>query len=57
MLEQLISATAWPMTPATSRFGWYAATALYIPCVCFGTWLVFAAVRLLTRRSRGVLRA
>ena len=40
-----------------SRFGWYAATALYIPCVCFGTWLVFTAVRLLTRRSREVLRA
>ena len=39
-----------------SRFGWYAATALYIPCVCFGTWLVFTAVRLLTRRSREVLR-
>lgn len=39
-----------------SRFGWYAATALYIPCVCFGTGLVFTAVRLLTRRSREVLR-
>ena len=35
-----------------SRFGWYSATALYIPCVCFGAWLVFTAVRLLTRRSR-----
>lgn len=35
-----------------ARFGWYAATALYIPCVCLGAWLVFAAVRRLTRRSR-----
>ena len=37
-----------------SRFGWYAATALYIPCVCFGAWLIFTVVRLLTRRSRQV---
>ncbi len=35
-----------------ARFGWYAATALYIPCVCLGAWLIFAAVRRLTRGSR-----
>ena len=35
-----------------ARFGWYAATSLYIPCVSFGAWLVFSAVRLLTRRVR-----
>ena len=35
-----------------ARFGWYATTALYIPCVCLGAWLIFTAVRRLTRRSR-----
>lgn len=35
-----------------ARFGWYAATALYIPCVCLGAWLVYAAVRLLTRKNQ-----
>ena len=34
-----------------ANFGWYTATALYIPCVCLGAWLVFTAVRQLTRRS------
>ena len=34
-----------------ARFGWYAATALYIPCVCLGAGLVYCAVRLLTCRS------
>lgn len=38
-----------------SRFGWYSATALYIPCVCFGAWLVYIAVRRLTRKSRTAL--
>ena len=33
------------------RFGWYAATALYIPCVCLGAWLVCIAVRLCSPRS------
>lgn len=37
---------------SAARFGWYAATSLYIPCVSFGAWLVFSAVRLLTRRVR-----
>ena len=35
-----------------ARFGWYAATALYIPCVSFGAWLIFSAVRLLSKRLR-----
>lgn len=35
-----------------ARFGWYAATAVYIPCVCLGAWLIYIAVRLLTRRRR-----
>lgn len=35
-----------------SRFGWYTATALYIPCVCLGAWFVFTAVRLATRKKR-----
>lgn len=34
------------------RFGWYAATAVYIPCVCVGAWLVYTAVRVLTRRRQ-----
>lgn len=34
-----------------ARFGWYTATALYIPCVCLGAWLVFASVRLAARRE------
>lgn len=35
-----------------ARFGWYAATAVYIPCVCLGAGLIFAVLRLLTQKSR-----
>lgn len=34
------------------RFGWYSATAVYIPCVCLGAWLIYTVVRLLTRRKQ-----
>ncbi len=40
-----------------SRFGWYSATALYIPCVCLGALMVYAAVRLLTQKKRAVMPA
>ncbi len=40
-----------------ARFGWYAATALYIPCVCLGAGLVYAAEHLLTRPRRRAIPA
>lgn len=32
------------------RFGWYASTALFIPCVCFGAWLVYLCFRRLGKK-------
>lgn len=33
-----------------ARFGWYTATAIYVPCVCLGAWLVNLLVKCLTYR-------
>lgn len=34
-----------------AQWGWYVSTALYIPTVCLGSWLIFLPFRLLQKRA------
>lgn len=34
------------------KFGWYVSTALYIPAACFGAWIVFMIIKVLTTNSQ-----